>query len=62
MDVEGFECAILKKIINTGVIDKIDYVFVETHDHKIPELREETNSIRELIKNKRIENINLNWA
>ena len=62
MDVEGVECGILEKIINTGVIDKIDYAFVETHDHKIPELKADTDAIRELIKKKRIENINLDWT
>jgi len=62
MDVEGVECAILNKFISSGVIDKIDYAFVETHDHKIPELKEETDAIRELIKQKRIKNINLDWT
>jgi FkbM family methyltransferase len=61
MDIEGVECAILRKIINSGVIDKIDYTFVETHDHKIPELKAETNAIRELIVQRRISNINLYW-
>lgn len=62
IDVEGAECAILRKMINSGVIDKIDYVFVETHDHKIPELKTETNAIKKLIKQKRIEHINLDWG
>ena len=62
MDVEGVECEILKKIICSGVIDKIDYAFVETHDHKIPELKVETDAIRELIEQKRIKNINLDWT
>ena len=61
MDVEGVECAIIRKIINSGIVDKIDYAFVETHDHKIPELKEETNAIRELIQQQGIENINLDW-
>ena len=62
MDVEGVECGIIKRMINTGVIDKVGYVFVETHDHKIPELKQETNMIRELIKEKGIKNINLDWT
>ena len=62
MDVEGVECGILEKIIKTGVIDKIDYAFVETHDHKIPELKTETNAIRKLIKKRGIKNINLDWT
>lgn len=62
IDVEGVECGILKKFINTGVIDRVDYTFVETHDHKIPELAAETNEIRELIRKKNIKNIDLNWT
>ena len=62
MDVEGVECGILEKMIHTGLINKIDYAFVETHDHKIPELKAETNAIRELIKTRKVENINLDWT
>jgi FkbM family methyltransferase len=61
MDVEGVECKILKKMINTGIIKKIDYAFVETHDHKIPELMHETDMIRELIEVKGLKNICLEW-
>lgn len=61
MDVEGVECKIIKKLINTGIIAKIDYLFVETHDDRIPELKAETEEIREIIKNKMIPNVNLNW-
>ena len=61
MDVEGVECRILRKIINSGIIDEIDYIFVETHDHKVPELREETDAIRALIQNRKYVNINLHW-
>lgn len=61
MDVEGVECRILEKLINTGVIEKIDYAFVETHDRKIPELKSETDTIKELIKKRKIKNINLDW-
>ena len=61
MDVEGAECPIIEKIIINETIYKIDYVFVETHEHKIPELKVETDTIRELIKQRRIENINLDW-
>ena len=62
MDVEGVECKIINKIINTDVINKIESVFVETHDHKIPELKEETNAIRTLISQRKIKNINLDWT
>ncbi len=61
LDIEGVECKVLKKLIYTGVIDKIDFVYVETHDDKIPELREETNAIRKLINERGISNIDLDW-
>lgn len=62
MDVEGAECAILKKLISDDVVSKIDHVFVETHDHKIPELKKDTDAIRDLIKENGIKNINLDWT
>lgn len=62
MDVEGAECGILMKLIESDVINKIDHVFVETHDHKIPELKAETDEIRELIEKRGIQNINLDWT
>ncbi|MFC1736203.1 FkbM family methyltransferase [Candidatus Hydrogenedentota bacterium] len=61
IDVEGVECKILRKLINTGTIHKIDYAFVETHDHKIPELKAETDTLRELIRERGLENIDLDW-
>ncbi len=61
MDVEGAECEILKDLINGGVIDRVDHLFVETHDDKIPEIKGETQTIRNLIKQQGIKNINLDW-
>lgn len=62
IDVEGAECEIIKKIIEKDLIHLIDHIFVETHDHKIPELKEKTDEIRKLINIKNIKNINLNWS
>lgn len=61
MDVEGVESKILKKIILNGTIDRIDYLFVETHDEKIPELASETNEVRKLLEEKGISNTFLDW-
>jgi FkbM family methyltransferase len=62
MDVEGVECRILKKLINSGQISKIGHIFVETHDHKIPELKAETDEIRAIIKERDIKNVRLDWT
>jgi len=61
LDVEGVEVEIINKLIDTGVIKKIDLLLVETHDHKIPELREKTDQLRDRIKKEQIKNIDLTW-
>lgn len=61
IDIEGAECELLEKIILTKIFKRIKYIFVETHDHKIPELKEKTDHIRRMIKDKKIKNIDLNW-
>ncbi len=61
IDIEGAECELLEKIINTKLYKKIKHIYVETHDHKIPELKSKTDTIRKLIKQNGIKNINLDW-
>ena len=61
LDVEGVECRILRKLIGENVIDLIDHIFVETHEHKIPELRRETDALRQYIRDHRIRHITLDW-
>jgi len=62
MDVEGLEYEILDDLINTGVINKIQTVLVETHEHKIPELKEDAQRIRKIIQQKELKNIDLDWV
>jgi FkbM family methyltransferase len=61
MDVEGVECKILKKLIDTGLIYSIEHMFVETHDVKNPALKDETDQIRSLLHEKKISHVNLDW-
>jgi FkbM family methyltransferase len=62
LDVEGVECAILRKPIDTGLVGRIDRIFAETHDRKIPELRAETDALRDSIVKAGIKSINLSWG
>ena len=62
MDVEGVECRILRKLISTGLIQMIDHVFVETHDHKILGLQAETDELRQLIRERKLEHVHLDWV
>ena len=61
IDIEGTECQLIDDLIEKKTIYNIDYIFVETHAHKIHELVEETNALKDKIKSKRINNIYLNW-
>ena len=61
MDIEGAEYAVLIKLINSGVISKIDHVFVETHEKYNSGWVPESEKLLQLIKSKEIKNINLDW-
>lgn len=61
MDVEGVECPIIQKMINTGIIHRIEMLLVETHDAKVPQLKKETDALRNRIAKEGLTNINLNW-
>jgi FkbM family methyltransferase len=61
MDVEGAECEILIKMINTGLIQKIDHMFIERHDHKIPELKPTMEKIEQMLLDRNLTNVHLDW-
>lgn len=61
IDVEGAEVDILPDLIEKNYYKQIGNIFVETHDHKIPELKEKTDAIRDSIQKKKIKNIHLDW-
>ena len=61
LDVEGTESPILRKIIKSNLHRRIEYIFAETHDDRVPELQAETDELRALIKDMRITNINLDY-
>lgn len=61
LDVEGAECQILTKLIESNVVDSIDYIFVETHERKMPELKKPVKELKHLISKRGKKNINLDW-
>lgn len=62
IDIEGAECDLLKKMILDNTIALAEHIFVETHDHKIPELKQATDEIRKLIRSRNIKHVNLDWT
>ena len=61
MDIEGSEVQVINKMIDTGIIRKIEHLLVETHDKKVPELREDTDTLRQRIADNNLTNIDLEW-
>ena len=62
LDVEGAEVPLLEALLDRGVIDRVDHVFVETHERKVPELARRTRALRARVAREGRGNIVLDWA
>jgi FkbM family methyltransferase len=47
IDIEGAECPVVHRLLDTGAIDRIGTVLVELHDRHIPELVRDNDLLRE---------------
>jgi FkbM family methyltransferase len=62
LDIEGSELKVLNHLMDTGAIELIDQVVVETHEQQIPHLLEATNALRARIRREGLEpKIRLDW-
>ena len=61
MDIEGVECQIINKLIDTGLVNKIKMIHVELHAKKIPELLEKEKKLKDRVLSAGITNINMDW-
>ena len=61
IDIEGAEVDLLNDLIDDGLTRDISYIFVETHEKKIPSLRGTTIALKKRIEEENYSNINLNW-
>jgi len=61
IDIEGAEVELLERILIDRTYEIIRWIFVETHDHKVPELKRRMDIIRKEIKSRKINNICLDW-
>ena len=61
IDIEGEEHKILNQMIDNGTILSIPFVFVETHEKKVPSCRAGMAEVRRKIEALDITNINLDW-
>jgi FkbM family methyltransferase len=61
IDIEGAECDLIEKLMDEGLLRDIPYVFVETHEQKIPFLLEKTKKMLRRAQDLDLNNINFNW-
>lgn len=61
IDIEGAEVPVIEHLLDTNAIERIDYVFAETHEKQIPQLFERTVALRIRIAEEQRSNINLDW-
>lgn len=62
MDIEGAEVDVLEGLLDSDLISRIEYIFVETHEFKIASLYDRTMALRKRVKNLDCPVINLNWG
>ncbi|MFU8831361.1 MAG: FkbM family methyltransferase [Wenzhouxiangella sp.] len=62
IDVEGLEAVLLNHLIDRGVLDRIDQVFCETHELKVPGLLADCRALRQRLARENITHVNLDWA
>jgi FkbM family methyltransferase len=63
IDVEGVECRLLKRLFQTEAISRVEHVFVETHETRMPEMRGELDWVRAEIERRGLgRKVDLDWV
>jgi FkbM family methyltransferase len=62
MDIEGAEVPLLEALLNSPALQKIEYIFVETHEFKIPEFYKRTIALRKRVEKLKKPRIDMNWG
>lgn len=50
IDIEGYEVELLPHLLDNGALDRVDQIFIETHEKKWPALREKTEHMIQLLQ------------
>lgn len=61
MDIEGAEAPILESLLKSSITERIHFIFVETHEFKVPELFERTEALRRKVGTLDRPIIHMNW-
>lgn len=61
IDIEGAEVPLLEKLLDDPVLARIDHIFVETHESRIPDLAPRSEALRRRAAKLTHPKINMNW-
>lgn len=61
IDIEGAEYELLTDLIHSETYKKIDFIYVETHAEKYPIFEKKHRQLIQLIQQKKVNNIHLDW-
>lgn len=61
MDIEGAEVAVLNQLLDEGLHERIDQLFVEVHDRQIRALAEPTRQLRKRLEELHVDHFRLDW-
>jgi len=61
IDIEGAEMELIDSLIEQKIAHNIEHIFVETHEKKIPSLREPLEALKKKIEKEGLTNIDLTW-
>lgn len=61
LDIEGSEVPILERLLDTGMVSRVDCIFAETHERIVPELLSRTIALRQRVARENLLHINLDW-
>ena len=61
IDIEGGEVALLEKLLDHPVLSRIDAIFVETHETKLPTLAARSRALRRRVRGMTHPVIDMDW-
>lgn len=62
IDIEGAEIDVVNRLLDEDALRQVEQVLVETHERKIPELKEPTDALRQRIIDKGLDDkVSLDW-
>lgn len=62
IDIEGAEVELVNAMLDHNLHEKIDYLFVETHENTIAELMQPTRVLKQRVNEMGLNNIYFNWT